>query len=284
MGLGSFLKVVVPTAVGAGAGFLIGGPAGAAVGAGIGMGAGASISSTDAAADVQEAAARDAASAQVYAADKAYDATMAGIKSQEEMTAPWRAAGEKALGTLQGMLGRGPGEFTESPGYLFRLGEGEKAIQRFASAKGGLLSGATGKALTRYGQDYATQDYQGFLNRWYDSLKPYQSLAGLGQTSATNTAAMMGQGYGNLAQINMATGAANAAGITGAAQAKASGYLSQGNIFQNVLNQGLGAYTLWKMGGFNGGSAGGGVAYGNLAQPTSGPPPLYQHNAPTTFP
>jgi hypothetical protein len=45
------------------------------------------------------------------------------------------------------------------PGYGFRLSEGLKALERSAAARGGLLSGGTGKALTRYGQEAASQEF-----------------------------------------------------------------------------------------------------------------------------
>jgi hypothetical protein len=160
------------------------------------------------AAEAQIQGSRSAAEAQVYAVDRALEAQ-----------APWLEAGERGLDTLESMLSRGPGKYTESPGYQFRLGEGEKGIERFASAKGGLLSGATGKALMRYGQDYATQDFDKFLARYYDSLKPYQSLAQVGQTSATKSADLMVEG-----------GEAQAAGYLGVGKAQASNYLTQGQM------------------------------------------------------
>jgi hypothetical protein len=62
---------------------------------------------------------------------------------------------------------------------------------------------------------------------------------------------MIGQGYANAGQAQMAGGAAQAAGYLGAGQAQASNYLTQGNIFSNTLSQGLGAYSMWKQGLFD---------------------------------
>ena len=64
------------------------------------------------------------------------------------------AGGGDMLGALQ-----------TSPGYQFRLAEGLKGIERGAAAKGTLLTGGTLKALTRYGQDYASNEYQNRYNR-----------------------------------------------------------------------------------------------------------------------
>ena len=45
------------------------------------------------------------------------------------------------------------------PGYQFRFNEGMKALERSAAAHGNLQSGATLKALTRYSQDYASNEF-----------------------------------------------------------------------------------------------------------------------------
>jgi len=156
--------------------------------------------------------------------------------------APWREAGARALGTLEEMIAAGPGEFTEDPGYRFRLSEGEKAINRLAAARGGYFGGATGKALTRYGQEYATGEYQNFLNRYYQRLAPYQSLAGVGQTSAGLTAQLGQQAGGRIGEYQMAAG-----------QARAGGAINQANVYQNMLSQTLQPYLLWQMGAFGGG-------------------------------
>jgi hypothetical protein len=58
------------------------------------------------------------------------------------------------------------------PGYGFRLSEGLKALERSAAARGGLLSGGTGKALTRYGQEMASQEFGNAFNR---SLTQYNA-------------------------------------------------------------------------------------------------------------
>ncbi|MCK4826846.1 hypothetical protein KA005_64520, partial [bacterium] len=93
---------------------------------------------------------------------------------------PWRKAGTDALGQLQTKISAGPGEFEESPGYQFRLGEGQKAIERGAAARGGALSGAAVKAGMRYGQQFATQDYDNFLRRYYESMNPLERMSGQG--------------------------------------------------------------------------------------------------------
>lgn len=69
--------------------------------------------------------------------------------------------GNTAMGTLSGLLGLGGKEgsdaamknYLDSSNYKFLLDSGSKAITGNMASKGLLNSGATGKALTRFGQD-----------------------------------------------------------------------------------------------------------------------------------
>jgi hypothetical protein len=113
-----------------------------------------------------------------------------------------------------------------TPGYQFRLNQGLQGVERSAAARGGLTSGATLRALQRYGEGAAAQEFGDFANR-------LASLIGLGQTAAT-TAGGFGQQTGanigqNLANIGASRGSsyANQAnmwgqGIGGAANAFAN--------------------------------------------------------------
>lgn len=142
------------------------------------------------------------------------------VQSIDRQIAELRRSGKDIPGTgLLGMLETGPGEFEESPGYQFRLQEGVKALQRSAAASGNLLSGKTGKALVRYGQEYGAGEYQNFLNRYYQKLEPLQRLVAGGQSAAAGQGAAgiaAGQTAGNYllsGGINAAN--ANLAGIAG---------------------------------------------------------------------
>lgn len=56
--------------------------------------------------------------------------------------------------------------FRNTPGYQFGLDEGAKTVQASAAARGGLNSGATLKALTKFGNDYADQQgYTPYMNK-----------------------------------------------------------------------------------------------------------------------
>jgi hypothetical protein len=123
----------------------------------------------------------------------------------------------------------GMDQFKADPGYAFRLSEGTKALERSAAARGGLLSGGTGKALQRFGQEMGSQEYTNAFNRYQAErqarLGPLQSLTGMGQTTAQQLGA---------AGQNMATNVGDVMGS--AAAARASGYVGQANALTGGLN------------------------------------------------
>lgn len=142
-----------------------------------------------------------------------------------EDTQAWRDAGEKALGQLEA------GEFAKDlqmdPGYQFRLDEANKAIERSAAARGGLNSGSTMKALSRFNQDYASQEYGNAYNREFNRLS---QLAGLGG-SGLQTQVGAGQNMANNISSNqMAMGNASAAAN-----------IAQANRQAGLIGQGIGA-------------------------------------------
>ena len=157
---------------------------------------------------------------------------------------PWRDAGTNALaqltsGTSQGGSLMRPftmSDYQADPGYSFRLSEGMKGLERSAAARGGLLSGAALKGITRYNQDMGSQEYQNAYNRFnQDQSTQYNrlaSMAGLGQT-ANSVNAAAGQNY--------ATGAGN--NMTGAGNATAAGQVGSANAWNNGISQGLSSYA-----------------------------------------
>jgi hypothetical protein len=174
-----------------------------------------------------------AASVQSDAAKYAADLQNQQFERQLQLQAPFREAGVRALGKLEGASDYTPfgmAQFQADPGYAFRLSEGMKTLERGAAARGNLMSGATMKGLQRYGQDLASQEYQNAFNRYgierERRLNPLQSLAGVGQTS-TNQLAAAGQNYAN--SVGEAMGAS--------AQARASGYMGSANSLSGALGQ-----------------------------------------------
>jgi hypothetical protein len=198
------------TLLGGAAGFMLGGPTGAMMGASLGGGV-----------DASNAAAK-AANIQANSADQATQLQRDMFNKQVELQQPYQEAGVNALnkmqsGNVMGMM---------DPSYQFRLGEGLKAIDRQAAARGGLISGGALKAAQRYGQDYASTEFGNAYNR-------LASLAGIGQT-ATNTMGNAAGQFGVNAGNNMMAGAnARASGYVGGANALTGGLSNAANIYQN---------------------------------------------------
>ena len=182
--------------------------------------------------------ASDAASTQADAANRNADLQYKMWQEQQALQEPWRKAGEQALNKLIPLTDYTKfdmDQFQADPGYAFRLAEGQKALERSAAARGGLLSGATGKNLLRYGQEMGSQEYQNAFNRYQAErsaqLQPLQSLAGVGQTATNALGSAAGQ-YG--------ANAGNA--LITAGQATAAGQLGVGNTWNNALNTASSAY------------------------------------------
>jgi hypothetical protein len=216
------------TLLGGAAGFMLGGPTGAAIGAGIGGGVDAANAS------------KQAANVQAQSADQATQLQRDMFNKQVELQQPWQQAGANALNKLQGLADYtmfGPEQFAKDPGYGFRLAEGQKALDRQAAARGGLISGGALKAATRYGQDMGSQEYQNAFNRYQiernAQLGPWQSLAGVGQTSANTMTNAAGNFASNAGNNIMSAGNARASGYVGGANAMAGGLSSAANIYQN---------------------------------------------------
>ncbi|SOY65589.1 conserved exported hypothetical protein [Cupriavidus phytorum] len=129
-------------------------------------------------------------------------------------------------------------DFQKDPGYEFRLGEGQKALEASAAARGGLLSGAAAKALSQYNQNFASNEYQNAYNRFNtnqtNTFNRLASLAGVGQTATAQTQAA-GQNYANRAgQNTIYAGTARASGVAGQANALAGGLGYGANQLSNV--------------------------------------------------
>lgn len=156
---------------------------------------------------------------------------------------PWLQAGQNALAklaTASEYTPFGMQQFQQDPGYAFRMSEGMKALERSAAARGGLLSGATGKALQRYGQDLGSQEYMNAFNRYQTEraarLNPLQSLAGVGQTAA-NTLGGYGQNYANQANQLAMTNAANMGNLAlQQGNIRASQYGTMGSALNTAMN------------------------------------------------
>ena len=190
-------------------------------------------------------AAKSAANTQAQSARDANELMYRMYQEQKGLQEPFRGAGLTAQNKLLDLLGLskntgaegfgkyakdfGMSDFTADPGYGFRLSEGQKALERQAAARGGLISGSALKAATRYGQDMASQEYTNAYNRYQTNrsnrLAPLGSLLSSGQAAASNTGAAAGS-YGAGASGN----------ITGAGAASAAGQVGSTNALTDALN------------------------------------------------
>jgi hypothetical protein len=240
--------------IGAGAGFLLGGPAGMALGASLGgateeaTGGGAAGAARDAAQTANAAAERDLA-----LRTRMYEE---GVARQQ----PFYQAGVNALpqyvsGIQEGgelVRGFNMGDFTTDPGYAFRLSEGQKGLDRQAAARGGLISGGALKAATRYGQEMGSQEFGNAYNRFRDTQglrrNALAGVAGYGPTAATSMNAA-GQNYATGAgNIMSGQGETSANALLAAQQARSSSYGQLGSALSKYLN------PTYKYGAFGGGS------------------------------
>ena len=190
--------------------------------------------------------ANKAAKAQAGAANRAADLQQEQFERQNELQAPFREAGVRALPELEAASRYTPfgmNQFNADPGYTFRLSEGQKQLDRMAAIRGGQISGSSLKAAARFGQEMGSQEYTNAFNRYQTErnarLNPLQSLAGMAQTS-TNQLGAAGQNYANAAgQALGAAGQAQASGYMGMANAAAGGLGQYMNYQQNQANNTL---------------------------------------------
>lgn len=190
-------------------------------------------------ANMQASSADKAAQAQVESADKQIASNEKTLAQQREDQRPWREAGEAALTQLQAGIADGSFDpsnftFTADPGYQWRLDQGQKAIERGASARGNLFSAGTQTAIGAYGQEFASNEYD----------RAYQRNAGAQTAKFNALASVAGTGQRATDVITNATGNAgqlNNAAIGSAGNALAQGYLGQGNAWATGFGNAAGA-------------------------------------------
>lgn len=185
--------------------------------------------------------AKDAANIQAAAADRAAALEKEMYDISREDLAPYREQGYTALKDIEGMkpfltAQFGPDQFEQylDPSMAFRQRLGEQSTARMANVGGGALSGNTLRALTDYGQNLASTEYGSAFDRFqtergniYNTLA---NIAGMGQ-NAVNTGVGAGQTYaGQRTALTTGAGAAQAAGVVGAANAYSGAAQNMGNM------------------------------------------------------
>lgn len=208
-GLGTAGGTAGTAAGAAGTGSFWGGLAKAAIGPAISTG-------------VQLFAANKAAGAQRDATTQANNLQKYVYDTNRADNMPALQARNSALQQMQALLSD-PSSLTTQPGYQFGLDQGTKTLQNGAAARGMTYSGAQGKALQRFGQDYAGTKLDQSFSRLSNLAQGGQPGANAVGSAATN--------YGNNVSNN----------LTAMGDANAAKYIVGGNAIGNAVN-GLTAY------------------------------------------
>jgi hypothetical protein len=168
--------------------------------------------------------------------------------------------------------------FRTDPGYQFRMQQGQNGLNSASAAAGNQLSGASQKALQRYGQNFASNEYNNAFNKFSNQRDfnqgqyQYGTTAGMGNAqniynSANQQAQQQYNRMAGLADLgvsggqNMANYAQNygnqMAGQYGnLGNAQAAGIIGRGQAWQTGLNNAMGGLS-GQMNGSGYGSFGG---------------------------
>jgi hypothetical protein len=158
-------------------------------------------------------------------------------QSQQSQQAQAAQSTDSSFGSLMRKFGASDlaGDAVYQSGLQFGLDQGTQGINRQAAAGGSMLSGATLKALTRFGNDYGSTKANESYNRFNaDQNSQYNKLAGLSGAGrqATNQVSAAGQNMANnISQSQQGVG-----------NARGSAYLTQGNAWSNAINGGVSAW------------------------------------------
>src|SRR5258708_1506200 len=201
--------------------------------------------------------------AQADAANNATAQQAAMFNTINAQQAPWRQAGQNALGEISAMQPQFTHTFDANdlktnlaPNYQFQLQQGLGAVQNAGNLQNGLVSGNTLKGINDYAQNFAGNAYQQAFNNYNaqqtNIFNRLSNVAGLGQT-ANQTTAQAGTQLGiGIAGTQQAAGAAQAAGTVGMTNALTGG-----------MNNAMGWYTLPQLLNYGrGGNTGAGEKFG----------------------
>lgn len=162
-----------------------------------------------------------ASETQAHATDQANKALTDAYTQQQGYLQPYQQVGGAALGSLAN--NDFMNNWQQDPGYQFTLQQGNNAINASAAARGMGNSGATMKALTQYGQDLASSQYNTVYNRESNRLS---QLAGYGANASTNLSSAAG-----------AYGAKISNNYTGLGDAQGASQIAMGNQQAGVAGQ-----------------------------------------------
>jgi len=183
--------------------------------------------------------AADAASISAASSDKALAEQRRQFDVGQTNQTPWMTAGKSALGSqldLMGLPGGTTGsptnslaELQKTPGYAFRLDQGNRGEAARTASRGGMGSGKAYESAINLNQNMASSEYG---NR----LSQLSSLSGQGQAAASGMAAQ-GQNYANTASNTIIGSGANQANASiYGGQARQSGITGAANALSSYMN------------------------------------------------
>jgi hypothetical protein len=188
---------------------------------------------------------------------------------------PYADMGMKNTQSLDQMVNNGDFQdkskfnFQQDPGYQYQLSSGNQAIQQNAGALGSLFSGATMKALTKYGSNLANQQYQAAYGRYVDQRNFNQTNLTNNYSQRNNLSNMGIQANKNLTDMTLGAGNENSAFDLARgnvnAQRIASNVGNTQGVFKSISDVGgglVGSDTGGGMGGMGGMGGGGGQSGG----------------------
>lgn len=120
--------------------------------------------------------------------------------------------------------------YLDSTGYGFQFDQGQRAITGSAAAKGLLNSGATAKALTKYGQNIGKQYFSDYLGQLGNMNNILGGTASAGQNA-----------LGQIATVGTAGGGNAASAITQGASNQGASVMAGGNAMGNAISTAGGA-------------------------------------------
>lgn len=205
-------------------------------------------------------ASSDAADTAAQASGRASDASIAEQRRQYDLNradyAPYITSGQSAVNQLAAGLAPGgrfstptPFDFrydqNTDPNYGFRFSEGMKALDRSAASRGGLLSGATLRGVTRFGQDLAGGSRQNAFNEYVTGFNAntgernqlynrYAGVAGTGQTAVNQIGTQGANMASNIGNAYMTSAANTGNAALAAAGQRQSAFGGAGNVLGRI--------------------------------------------------
>lgn len=183
---------------------------------------------------------------------------LAGNAASAQGSSPYLSAATAAMPATSGAMTEA--ELQQTPGYQFTLGQGLKATQAAAAARGLGVSGASLKGAATYATGLADSTYSNRFNEAQQTFTDWLSQNTAYQGNLLNEANMLNQvstlGQNAASQTGtQGTSLANAAGnyLSQSGQSTGAGTVSATNALSNAANNYAG-YNYWQG---QGGGAGG---------------------------